>query len=210
MRIVSVPIVLALMLVLLSLQPPSADGGDAGRGGQGAGMCRDVEKCGCPEGLMYWPPSKSCVPDSCDKEGFKMVRDRQGKCVPKTAPCEEVGYIRNERGVCVPKPPREAGGSPGQPGKDWSKDPDVEPHLKDARKANDIWNGYYPGKGYGVTDIRFSRSGVRFGTNRPKDGPQRTEEFPVEPNPVSPDSTSSVNCTYDFRTESWTCTETSN
>lgn len=87
-----------------------------------------------------------------------MVRDGQGNCVPKTVPCEELGYTRNERGVCVPKAPREASRGPGQPGKDCSNDPAVEDFLKDVKKANDIWNAYYPGKGYGATEITTGSS----------------------------------------------------
>ena len=53
-----------------------------------------------------------------------------------------------------------------------SPDPQVAPRVKEAldagRYANEVWDGYYANKEYGVSEITFSPSGVSGCTNKPK------------------------------------------
>lgn len=165
------------------------------KNGKKTGECIEDPCKGKPE-LMHWPTNNRCVPGDCDDKGglLDIVRDREGNC----ARCEK----RNREGNCALHEERK------DPSYDWSTDPVVQDVLKDYKFANDVWAGYHPEKGYGLTDITFSPSGEVIGcTNKPETGVE-CSPFPDTPNPVSPKSTSSVKCTYNSKNE-WECVETS-
>lgn len=132
----------------------------------GVGQCREPI-CGnqpsemprsCPQGQMTWPKTGACVLSDCEKQGFTLSRDAFGNCVPKGGPCEETGYIRDSKGNCIPNVETQSDNK-NTNSKENNRDP-LSKFFDNINFAKEIWDSYYPGKGYGPTSVTFSPDGT--------------------------------------------------
>lgn len=177
---------------------------------EGIGQCRktydptcnekpEAKPTPCPQGQMTWPKTGGGVPSDCEKEGFTMARDAYGNCAPKKGPCEDTGYVRDDKGNCIPTVKTQ----PDNNKDNNNKEDPVTKYLNDLNGIKQIWDSYYPEKGYGPIGVTFSSDGtVTVYVN--KYGNIDSGTFQGSDLGL-PAPSKNTDCTYNESTKTWDC-----